>query len=231
MLMFCASCAILAGMANKTYNQYCAIAHALDIVGERWSLLIVRNLLAGPKRFSDLMKGLPGISTNILTNRLKTLEEHAVIVNRYLPPPAASTVYELTESGYGLVGALGALAQWGAHSLGTPRKGQKIPPESIIFMIQGVFWRDVFPDEHLAVSIHVKDAHYDRRFSVRLSSDGVVVAEDSLQNPDVGAVIALEPLLQLSSGLATLQALMATEAVQLTGEQHHLDALLQWVGR
>ena len=58
-------------MANKTYNQYCSIAHALDSLGERWTLLVVRNLLMGPKRFSDLMKGLPGISTNILTDRLK----------------------------------------------------------------------------------------------------------------------------------------------------------------
>ncbi|MEO0597489.1 MAG: helix-turn-helix domain-containing protein, partial [Chloroflexota bacterium] len=72
-------------MANKTYNQYCAIANALDIVGERWTLLVVRNLLAGSKRFSDLQKGLPGISTNVLTDRLKKLEANDTIASRYLP--------------------------------------------------------------------------------------------------------------------------------------------------
>ena len=86
-------------MGTRAYNQYCALAHALDIVGERWTLLIVRELLVGPRRFKDLLDGLPGISTNLLSNRLKGLEESGVLRRRItLPPPAASTVYELTPS-------------------------------------------------------------------------------------------------------------------------------------
>ena len=80
-------------MTQKTYNQYCPLAHALDLVGERWTLLIIRNLFVGPKRFSDLARGLPTIGTNILTDRLKTLEGNGLIQTRFLPPPAASSVY------------------------------------------------------------------------------------------------------------------------------------------
>jgi DNA-binding HxlR family transcriptional regulator/putative sterol carrier protein len=107
---------------TKHYDQYCPMAHALSLVGERWSLLIVRELLRGPKRYTDLAHGLPGIGTNILAARLRDLEEGGIIEKRKLPPPAASTVYELTEYGAGLQEALYALARWGARSLGPPTK-------------------------------------------------------------------------------------------------------------
>ncbi|MEZ4614826.1 MAG: winged helix-turn-helix transcriptional regulator [Caldilineaceae bacterium] len=83
-------------MTTRSYNQLCGLAFALDIVGDRWTMLIVRELIAGPQRFTDLLTGLPGISTNLLTERLKGLEQNEVVVRRTLPPPAASTVYELT---------------------------------------------------------------------------------------------------------------------------------------
>ncbi|NJM05348.1 helix-turn-helix transcriptional regulator [Candidatus Gracilibacteria bacterium] len=105
-------------MPQRSYNQYCPIANALDLIGERWSLLIVRDLLLGPKRFSDLRNALPGIGTNILTDRLKGLEEAGIIARRVLPPPAASTVYELTPYGQLLDGPVQALAQWGGMTLG-----------------------------------------------------------------------------------------------------------------
>jgi DNA-binding HxlR family transcriptional regulator len=107
---------------TKHYDQYCPMAHALSLVGERWSLLIVRELLRGPKRYTDLAHGLPGIGTNILAARLRDLEEGGIVEKRKLPPPAASTVYELTEYGAGLQEALYALARWGARSLGPPTK-------------------------------------------------------------------------------------------------------------
>jgi DNA-binding HxlR family transcriptional regulator len=105
----------------KCYDQYCPVAHALDIVGERWSLLIVRELLhEGPLRYSDLHTNLAGCGTNILAGRLKTLEQGGVVRRRRLPPPAASWVYELTEYGEGLREVLHVLAHWGARSLGPP---------------------------------------------------------------------------------------------------------------
>lgn len=114
---------------TKPYDQYCPMAHALSLVGERWSLLIVRELLHGPKRYTDLVDGLPGIGTNILAGRLRDLEECGIVAKRKLPPPAASTVYELTEYGRGLEEVLYALARWGARSLGPPGSGDELYPE------------------------------------------------------------------------------------------------------
>jgi DNA-binding HxlR family transcriptional regulator len=105
----------------KQYGQYCPMAHALDLVGERWSLLIVRELLEeGPLRYTDLHCRLVGCGTNILAARLKHLEQAGVVHRRQLPPPAASTVYELTEYGEALRPVMHQLAHWGARSLGPP---------------------------------------------------------------------------------------------------------------
>lgn len=216
-------------MANKNYNQYCAIAHALDIVGERWTLLIVRNLLAGPKRFSDLIKGLPGISTNILTDRLKSLEENGVITNRYLPPPAASTVYELTELGHALAIPLGALAQWGARSFKEPKSGQKIVPESVIFMILGLFWREQERDCDLTCKVHVADQRHDQDYWVHLTTGEVKFLETHSDPADVTLHVALEPLLRLSSGQIKLQSAIETGLLNLEGDQSDIEKLVAWV--
>src|SRR5512144_1450508 len=104
----------------KRYEQYCPMAHALDLVGDRWALLVVRELMHGPKRYTDLVEGLPGIGTNILAARLRDLERADIVARRTLPPPAASKVYELTAYGRELRPALRELALWGARSLGPP---------------------------------------------------------------------------------------------------------------
>jgi DNA-binding HxlR family transcriptional regulator len=103
----------------KTYAQYCPLAHALDLVGERWSLLVVKELVHGPLRYSDLQDRL-GCPTNILAARLKRFEQEGLVARRKLPPPAASSVYELTEYGAALKPVLHELAHWGARSLGPP---------------------------------------------------------------------------------------------------------------
>jgi DNA-binding HxlR family transcriptional regulator len=104
----------------KHYDQYCPVAHALELVGERWSLLVVRELMNGPKRYTDLAEHLPGIGTNILASRLRDLEAGGVVSKRTLPPPAASRVYELTDYGHELRPVMRELAFWGARSLGPP---------------------------------------------------------------------------------------------------------------
>jgi len=104
----------------KRYDQYCPMAHALDLVGERWSLLVVRELMHGPRRYTDLVEALPGIGTNVLATRLRDLEACGILVRRTLPPPAASKVYELTDYGRALRPAMRELALWGARSLGPP---------------------------------------------------------------------------------------------------------------
>jgi DNA-binding HxlR family transcriptional regulator len=108
------------GGMRKRYDQYCPLAHALDLVGERWALLIVRELMHGPQRYTDLAEHLPGIGTNILASRLRDLEHAGVVAKRKLPPPAASRVYELTDYGRQLEPVMRELALWGARSLGPP---------------------------------------------------------------------------------------------------------------
>ena len=101
---------------SRTYGDACGIARALDILGERWALMTVRELLLGPKRFTDLRAGLPHASPNILSMRLRDLEEHGIVRKRKLPPPAASQVYELTEWGYESEPIFQALGRWAARS-------------------------------------------------------------------------------------------------------------------
>ena len=105
----------------RTYCDGCAAAHALDIIGERWALLVVRELLLGPKRFTDLRAGLPAVSPNVLAQRLRELERAGVLRRRKLPPPAASKVYELTEWGMELEPVIVRLGRWGARSPSKPR--------------------------------------------------------------------------------------------------------------
>src|SRR3954454_5030595 len=102
--------------ARRNYSQGCGTAHALDLVGDRWALLVVRELVLGPKRFIDLREGLPGIGPNVLSQRLKELSDAGVTRRGLLPRPAGSTVYELTEWGSELEDVIVRLGRWGARS-------------------------------------------------------------------------------------------------------------------
>src|SRR5919108_6541492 len=115
-------------MPQHRYQQYCGLARALDLAGDRWTLLIVRELVPGPRRFTDLIDGLPGISRNLLTNRLRDLERDGIIARKELPPPAARQVYELTDDGRDLAGAVVPLIVWGARRMGERRPGDLFRP-------------------------------------------------------------------------------------------------------
>ncbi|MFF3417290.1 winged helix-turn-helix transcriptional regulator [Streptomyces sp. NPDC002698] len=106
---------------RRSYDQYCSAARALDAVGDRWTLLIVRELLGGPRRYTDLHADLPGVSTDVLASRLKDMERDGLAGRRRLPPPGAAYVYELTARGRDLLPVLQALGEWGAPALGEPR--------------------------------------------------------------------------------------------------------------
>ncbi|MEU9664091.1 helix-turn-helix domain-containing protein [Streptomyces bobili] len=103
---------------RRSYDQYCSAARALDTVGDRWTLLIVRELLAGPRRYTDLHADLPGVSTDVLASRLKDMERDGLATRRRLPPPGAASVYELTRRGRALLPVLQALGAWGQAELG-----------------------------------------------------------------------------------------------------------------
>jgi DNA-binding HxlR family transcriptional regulator len=104
------------------------VGRTLELVGERWTLLIVRELLTGPQRFTDLHTALDGSPRNLLADRLRDLEAHGIVARRELPPPAARTVYDLTDAGRDLLPVIGALAQWGLTHLPPPGPGEPVSP-------------------------------------------------------------------------------------------------------
>jgi DNA-binding HxlR family transcriptional regulator len=126
-------------VASRSYGQYCGLARALEILGERWGLLIVRDLLVAPKRFTDFARGLPGIPTSVLATRLKELEGAGVVQRRVLPRPEGSIVYELTAYGWELEDVLVRFGRWGAKSLGDPRAGEIVTTDSMVVALRSIF--------------------------------------------------------------------------------------------
>src|SRR5918912_1181169 len=118
-------------ITKRSYADACGAAHALDLVGERWALLVMRELMLGPKRFSDIRAGLPGISANVLTQRLEGLEAAGVLVRRKLPSPASAQVYELTPWGYEAEPIFQALGRWAARS---PEHDPSLPFSAVSLM-------------------------------------------------------------------------------------------------
>src|SRR5436190_17648808 len=157
-------------MARRTYGEYCALARALDLVGERWTLLVVRELILGPKRFTDIAESLDGAGRNLLADRLRLLESEGVVRRRELPPPAASRVYELTDDATELVEAMGALTRWGARRLGSRRPGEIFHPGWIAMAMTAGADRDAARGVHETYQFDVDD----EPFHVRVA-DGVVL--------------------------------------------------------
>ena len=124
---------------KRSYGQYCPAARTLDLVGERWTLLLVRELLLGPRRYSDLLEALPGIGTNLLAERLRRLEDEGLVRRRRLGSPVRSTVYELTGRGEELEPVLMALARFGMGSLGERGRGEAFRPEWLVLTLRATF--------------------------------------------------------------------------------------------
>lgn len=174
-------------MPKRSYRQYCAIAHALDIVGERWTLLIVRELLMGPKRFTDLLNGLPGIGTNLLSSRLRELEESDILERRTLPPPAASAVYDLTELGHGLESVIAALHRWGSKTQAAPDKKDQFRPEWSILAMQYAFR----PELAKGLSETYEYRIGNEVFHARIEDGSIETRQGFAQNPDL--IITTDP--------------------------------------
>jgi DNA-binding HxlR family transcriptional regulator len=182
-------------VSRRSYRQYCAIARALDVVGERWTFLIVRELLTGPKRFKDLLEGLPGIGTNLLSGRLKELEGEGLLRRATLPPPAGSAVYELTERGRDLEPVLMGLARWGVDLLGSPRPGEAFKPAWAVQAIKA--------------TVRPEAARWVREtYEFRVGEDVFHVrVDDGVSEPEYGS--AWEPDLVLETDPDTFLALVS----------------------
>jgi DNA-binding HxlR family transcriptional regulator len=206
---------------KRNYRDSCGIARALDLVGERWTLLVVRELLLGPKRFTDLRAGLPGVSADVLSQRLRELESAGIVVRRTLPPPAAARVYELTAWGRELQPALHALGRWGSQTA-LPAEAPPLSADAAVVALETMF------DAASAGGI---DAAYqlrlgDRRFTIRIGNRRL----SAKQGMDDGAVATI------ATDTATLVAVLwhgrlldealATGSLRIDGDRAAAKRLL-----
>jgi DNA-binding HxlR family transcriptional regulator len=138
---------------TKEYGQFCGLSHALDLIGSRWTLMIVRELLLGPKRYSELENGLPGIPTNVLSARLRELEDDGLVERRLLPRPANSVVYELTEYGHELEEPLLRLGHWGAKSLSVPKSSDYVGSSALTLGLRALFHPEAARGVHTSFEV------------------------------------------------------------------------------
>jgi DNA-binding HxlR family transcriptional regulator len=150
-------------ISERSYNQFCGVARALDLIGERWALLVVRELALGPKRFTDLRQGLPGIATNVLSIRLRQLERDGVVTRRLLPPPAPAQIYELTELGRELVPIMLALGRWGAGTMGARSPDQSIRGEWLALALKAFFDPAAARDLRATIALELDGAPFTLR--------------------------------------------------------------------
>ncbi len=210
-------------MAKRTYGQYCGLAKGLDLVGERWTLLIVRELLMGRKRYTDLREGLPGIASNLLADRLRYLEEIGLLRRERLAPPTPATVYELTERGRALEGAIVELGRWGGLALGEPDPGENFRASSFALGMRATF------RPALAAGI---ESSYEFRIGEEVFSFHVAErSAQALQGPATSPRIVLETdagtFLELLSGQLTSERALSSGAATLDGPRRDLDRVLR----
>lgn len=207
-------------MASFRYDQFCPLARATEILGSRWTLLIVRELLIGPRRFSDLRRPLTGISTSVLADRLASLEERGVVQRRELPPPASSTVYELTEAGSELLPSVVELARWGLRYLGRPRASEHVDSGWAWLGLVCLARRDASPMR--TVNVRVPDEGRDHCFHLAGGPEGTRVSQASA-DADVSITASTLVVLGLASGELDPQEAIRSGALRAEGELEALE--------
>ncbi|HEX4109978.1 MAG TPA: winged helix-turn-helix transcriptional regulator [Solirubrobacteraceae bacterium] len=202
-------------MPSKRYAQYCPVARSLDVLGERWTLLVVRSLLMGPQRYTDLRDALPGIATDLLTARLRTLEDAGYVQRRELPRPAPATVYELTDSGWRLAHLVLALAQIGLDRLGAPAADEDISPAALVLSLRASLHHDR--------AAHAEDDYQleldGESFTVTIENGQLQTTRGPAPNPRCTISTSARTLAQMLSGAADPKAAMAAGDLRLDGPQ------------
>jgi DNA-binding HxlR family transcriptional regulator len=200
-------------MALRSYEQYCPIAIALDVLGDRWTLLVIRELLLGPKRFTDLQRALRGISPNLLSDRLRDLEEAGLVAKQELEPPAARVVYRLTDEGRAARDVMGSLARFGTRHLPKPSERQNVRPAMAVHATLTPFL-----DREAAANVSdhyrlVVDGH---SFDLAVTADGVAEA-DPTTPPDLVLECDAALLVAARQGDANLGEAVADGRLQIAG--------------
>ena len=204
--------------SRRRYEDACGAAHALDLLGERWALLVIRELMLGPKRFGDLRADLPGISANVLTQRLEGLEAAGVLVRKKLPPPASVQVYELTPWGYESEPIFQALGRWAARS---PEHDPSLPLSAVSLFLS---FRTMFdPARSQGIDARIGFRIGAETFVVRLAEGRIEVARDSLEQADVVFTGTAPAIAAAVYGGQPLGALEAAGVLSVEGD-HALAA-------
>lgn len=204
---------------TRDYGQVCGVAHALDLVGERWGLLVVRELILGPKRFTDLRRGLPRIPTNVLSARLKELEQGGVVGRRLSPSPGGAVVYELTEYGQELEDVVVRLGLWGAKTMDQPRPGDTLSVDSLCLALRAMFHADRSQAVRATYVLRVSDV------VVNLSVDGgqLEIGEGLLADPDLELESDSTAMHALLAGQLTPAEAIRSGAIRIAGDPALLD--------
>ncbi len=204
------------------YDQFCPLARATEILGHRWVLLILRELFVGPQRFSDLRRRLPGLSSSVLTERLNGLEEQGIARRRALPPPAATTVYELTQDGRDLEPTLIALTRWGARFLLPPSAGDHVEPDWLGMAARAFARRGPSPTQRF----ELRPRNGEREAVIRVAGgrDGTHPIDDDLP-VDACIRAPVRVVMGLMSGVIPAAAALAAKDVQFEGDVEALSDL------
>lgn len=210
-------------MKTRSYNQFCALAFALDAIGDRWTLLIVRELLAGPRRFTDLMDGMPSISTNLLSERLKELEHLGMLRRRVLPPPAGSTVYLLTPFGQALEQAVLELGKWGSRLLPPSLEGLFLPSiGATTLAIKAFFHPDQAQGVHETYELHFEDDV----LQVQVNDGTLHLQSGEALKADVIIHTPIQVFMGLFSGQLPPDHALAAGLIQVEGDPQALQRFL-----
>jgi DNA-binding HxlR family transcriptional regulator len=202
-----------------SYDDGCAAAHALDVVGERWALLVVRELIMGPKRFTDLRRGIPGASASLLAQRLRELQRSGVIRRHTLGPPTGAGVYELTPWGQGLEPVLATLGRWGAQSPAMPH-GASITTDTVILALRTMFDADaaqVVPDVTLELCLG------NDRFSSRVNASVLRIERGRANKPDAIVSTRANALAQIVFYGRPLDEAIAGGDLRLDGDRSSVE--------
>lgn len=207
---------------KRSYNQYCATARALDLIGGRWTLLLARELITGPKRYKDLLEALPGMGTNLLAARLRELAEAGVLQRATLPRPAGSAVYELTARGRALEPVIMAIARWGIGLLGELRDGELFRPTWAVLAMRATFR----PEAAVGVRTTCEFRVDDDVFHVRVADGAVDTREGPAADPDVAVTMSADTLLALAAQRLRPADAVQDGAITLDGELADFERLL-----
>lgn len=190
----------------RSYDQFCPLARSLDVLGERWTLLVVRELRLGPKRFTDLREGLPGVGPTLLAGRLRNMQAAGLVRRRKLPPPAAVNVYELTEAGEELAPAMVALSRWGMRYMGARKPDDHFRLGWLLAAQQAMHDPESTRGVRETYELRIADEVY----SVRVDDGSLEIKQGPSPDPDLIVTTDYETLFALGSG-----ELSPAEAVRL----------------